>query len=331
LSPTSADPRACTRSILPIPHRKFDFFLDFRSHCTGIPRILEKQAESLAPYSDSDTVPVTKRPAKPTKIRTLITTRLKHMSTRNIGESVFCTRWTIINQARDKSCDPEAARKALNEVILRYRPAILAAIRRCGIDPADCEDVCHDFIITKFLTNTLPKADPRKGRFRTFLVHMVRLYVIDYRRKQAAEFRGRGVTDSLEDLAAGDASEAALAVEPRMELEFEMDFALSMHEETLKAIRKERTGRQLDLFEMLAPCILEKEQGISGAVATQLGMEEAAVRKGLSRLRESYASEFLMRTSEITDDDEDPKLEMKELVKLVLMKQKLGKQETLAT
>jgi DNA-directed RNA polymerase specialized sigma24 family protein len=271
------------------------------------------------------------QPPQKTVTRQKTRNSLAIMTNSITGESVFCTRWTIINQARAKSGDPEAARKALNEVILRYRPAILAAIQRSGINPADCEDVCHDFIITKFLTSTLPKADPKKGRFRTFLVHMVRLYVIDYRRKQAAEFRGRGVTDSLEDLAPGDASEAALAVEPRMELEFEMDFALSMHEETLKAIRKERTGRQLDLFEMLAPCILEKEQGISGAVATQLGMEEAAVRKGLSRLRESYASEFLMRTSEITDDDEDPKLEMKELLKLVLMKQRLGKQETLAT
>jgi len=251
---------------------------------------------------------------------------LKIMSNGITGESVFGTRWTIINQARDRSGDPIAARKALNEVILRYRPSILAAIHRSGINPSDCEDVCHDFIVNKFLTSTLPKADPRKGRFRTFLVHTVRLFLIDYRRKQAAEFRGRGVTDSLDDLAPGDASEAALAVEPRMELEFEMDFAISMHEKTLEAIRRERAGRQLDLFEMLAPCILEKEQGVSRTIASQFGMDEAAVRKGLSRLRERYADEFLMRTSEITDEDEDPKLEMKELLKLVLMRQKLSKE-----
>ncbi len=248
------------------------------------------------------------------------------MNNPQTGESVFSTRWTVINQARDQSGDPIAARKALNEVILRYRSSILAAIHRSGINPSDCEDVCHDFIINKFLTSTLPKADPRKGRFRTFLVHTVRLFLIDYRRKQAAEFRGRAITDSLDELAPGEASEAALAVEPRMELEFEMDFAISMHEKTLEAIRPERAGRQLDLFEMLAPCILEKEQGVSRAIASQFGMDEAAVRKGLSRLRERYADEFLMRTSAITDEDEDPKLEMKELLKLVLMRQKLSKQ-----
>jgi RNA polymerase sigma-70 factor (ECF subfamily) len=246
------------------------------------------------------------------------------MSTAVVIESVFSTRWTLINQVRDQLADPASARRALETVLLRYRPAILGAIQRSGINPADCEDVCQDFLIARFLTATLPSADKSKGKFRTFLIHTLRQFLIDYRRKLLAEKRGAQVTRSLEDLSPGDELEAALAVLPRMEFEFEVQFAACMHEEVLAELRQTYAARrQEQVFASLAPHILQKDAGLDKEMAERLGMDETTVRQALSRLRRRYGEAFLMRVAQITDEDEDAKVEMKQLLKLIVAHERI--------
>jgi RNA polymerase sigma-70 factor (ECF subfamily) len=246
------------------------------------------------------------------------------MNSTSITESVFSTRWTLIHQARDPLANPGASRAALEAVVRRYRPAILGAVQRNGINPAECEDACQEFLVTTFLNRTLPKADKSKGKFRTFLIHTLRLFLIDYRRRLLAEKRGHLVTRSLEELSPADEAEAALSVLPRMELDFEIDLACCMHNDVLAELREEYAKRrQLPVFESLVPFILEREAGLDDELGERLGMQETAVRKALSRLRKRYGEAFLLRTAHITDEDENAREEMKQLLKLVLAKSRM--------
>ena len=246
------------------------------------------------------------------------------MESPEITQSIFNTRWTLISEARDSESDPVVAKRALELIIARYRPAVLGAVQRNGINPADCEDVCQEFLVNAFLGKTLPRADRSKGRFRTFLIHTLRMFLIDYRRRMGAAKRGTHVTDSMENQAPGGEIESALAIEPRMELEFEIDFAHCMHEEVLTGLRQEYLARkQSAVFDALSPHLLEKEPGLDKIISESLGMDEAAARKALSRLRQRYGERFLFQVTQIIDEDEDPRFEMKELLKLVLAKTRM--------
>ena len=229
--------------------------------------------------------------------------------------SVWITRWDLIDRARRAEVDPAASRRALEQVILQYRPAIVAAIGRSGLPAADVEDICQDYLLDTFLTKTLPKADREKGRFRTFLLHTLRQFILDYRRRQAAQKRGAGRVVSLEEVNQEEVV-AMLTERPQEELAFEIDFALCLHRRVLESLRQEYgLRRQAEVFEALQPLILDRE-AVPGALP---GMEEAAVRQALSRLRARYGSKFLKQVALIADEGESPEEEMIQLLKLVLM------------
>lgn len=90
------------------------------------------------------------------------------------------TIWTTIRKAGRR----EAA--ALEEFASRYRPAVLAFIRRKGFADADAEDLCQDVFLRILSGDVLAKADAAKGRFRS-LVLSVTVHVLQDRWRKKAE------------------------------------------------------------------------------------------------------------------------------------------------
>ena len=233
----------------------------------------------------------------------------------NEAPSVWVTRWDLIDRARHAEVDPAVSRRALEQVILQYRPAMVAAIARSGLPSADVEDVCQEFLMSAFLTNTLPKADREKGRFRTFMLFTLRQFIVDYRRRQGALKRGSGRVVSIEEVDQEEAM-AMLTARPQEELAFEVDFALCLHRRVIESLQQEYSlRRQAAVFESLQPLILDRE-AMPGPLP---GMESMAVRQALSRLRSRYGSKFLKQVNLIIDDGEQPEEEMIQLLKLVLI------------
>ena len=233
----------------------------------------------------------------------------------NEAPSVWVTRWDLIDRARHAEVDPAVSRRALEQVILQYRPAMVAAIARSGLPSADVEDVCQEFLMSAFLTNTLPKADREKGRFRTFMLFTLRQFIVDYRRRQGALKRGSGRVVSIEEVDQEEAM-AMLTARPQEELAFEVDFALCLHRRVIESLQQEYSlRRQAAVFESLQPLILDRE-AMPGPLP---GMESMAVRQALSRLRSRYGSKFLKQVNLIIDHGEQPEEEMIQLLKLVLI------------
>jgi DNA-directed RNA polymerase specialized sigma24 family protein len=84
------------------------------------------------------------------------------------------TIWTVIRKAGDR--DPAS----LEEFASRYRPAVLAFIRRKGFTETDAEDLCQDVFVRILSGDVLAKADAAKGRFRS-LVLAVTVHVLQDR------------------------------------------------------------------------------------------------------------------------------------------------------
>ncbi|MBI1367381.1 MAG: hypothetical protein GC162_01870 [Planctomycetes bacterium] len=81
------------------------------------------------------------------------------------------THASEISHARD--AEPEARRAGLDQLLKRYRPALLAyvcSVKRISREQA--EDMVHGFVLDKMLKgDLLARYNASRGRFRTFLLH----------------------------------------------------------------------------------------------------------------------------------------------------------------
>jgi len=88
------------------------------------------------------------------------------------------TVWEDIEAAGGS--DPEA----LERLAQQYRAAILAFIRRRGIEGSVAEDLCHEVFVRLIAGKVLAKADAGRGRFRSLLCTVTVRVIQDWSRKQ---------------------------------------------------------------------------------------------------------------------------------------------------
>jgi hypothetical protein len=94
------------------------------------------------------------------------------------------THWSLVRRAG--TGDAAARREALTVLLTRYRPALrtyLRAVKRMSAEQAD--ELLQAFIADQLLERQLAaRADPARGRFRTFLLASLNNYVVDQQRTQ---------------------------------------------------------------------------------------------------------------------------------------------------
>jgi RNA polymerase sigma-70 factor (ECF subfamily) len=108
------------------------------------------------------------------------------------GHGMPGTRWSEVDAARE--ADTEPGQLALESLLSRYRPALVAHLRaKFGLPLEDAEDVLHGFIEKKILTrNFIATAEPSRGRFRTYLLSSLDRFAISELRRQRALKRRPG-------------------------------------------------------------------------------------------------------------------------------------------
>ena len=100
------------------------------------------------------------------------------------------TQWTLIRSAGFNS--PQS-QDALEKLCRTYWYPIYAFIRRNGRGPHDAQDLTQDFFARFLQTNSIVRADPRRGKFRTFLLGALKNFLTDAHRKATAWKRGGGI------------------------------------------------------------------------------------------------------------------------------------------
>ena len=89
------------------------------------------------------------------------------------------TSWGMIVDAR-------ADRSLLERLLRLYWPPVYAFIRHQGFGSHDASDLTQEFLSSVVLgRNMLDRADPQRGRFRSFLKQALRNFLIDYHRARS--------------------------------------------------------------------------------------------------------------------------------------------------
>ncbi len=99
------------------------------------------------------------------------------------AESFLTTHWSLIEGVQKKQ-DPDRALIGL--LLQRYWKPVYCYIRRKGHANEEAKDLTQGFFHEVVLNRQLvQRADPSKGRFRTFLLHSIKQYLIDQARRRS--------------------------------------------------------------------------------------------------------------------------------------------------
>lgn len=230
------------------------------------------------------------------------------------------TRWSIVQRAR--SDEPTAeTRRALEDICTGYWLPIYAFIRRTGVRPVEAEELTQEFLMNLAQGEYLDHADRQRGKLRTFLLGCVKHFLANQRRTANRLKRGGGVAPVSIDQAV---AEHGYAAEPSDDLTpdavFERRWAKSLMEQVMAALaaEMEQEGKR-PLYDALLPFThLEAKPATLAETADKLGMNEAAVKMAISRLRHRLRDRLREAVAETLGPDDDLEAEMMHLRELLV-------------
>ncbi len=197
-----------------------------------------------------------------------------------------------------------------------YWYPIYALARRRGYGEADALDLTQDYFTRLLEKPVLASADPRKGRFRAFLLTDCVHFLANVRDRENALKRGGGRTFVPIDSAA---AEGRYSAEPAYDLTperlFERTWALTLLAAVFDALRREfESEGKIALFEELK-VVLEEGPGAVpyGEIAARLGTTGGAVKVAVHRLRKRYKALLHDQIAATVDDPAEVEDEIRAL------------------
>jgi hypothetical protein len=106
------------------------------------------------------------------------------------GAALFTTtHWSLVLDAQSES---PAAQEALEKLCRSYWRPIYSFVQRQGIGPEEAKDVTQGFFADLLEHRSLTAVRKEKGRFRSYLLGVLKYFLADERRRATAIKRGKG-------------------------------------------------------------------------------------------------------------------------------------------
>ena len=199
------------------------------------------------------------------------------------------THWSVVVSAGRS--DTTRACAALGKLCQTYWPPLYAYVRRVGHSPEDAQDLTQEFFARLLAHNTVARADPERGRFRSFLLASLKHFLSHEWEKACAQKRGgRAQIISLQLDTAETRCARLVAPGDTPDRAFDRQWALALLDVVLVRLRQEYTdaGRE-DLFLGLKDTLSGGRSEIPyRELAGRLGLSEGAVKVAAHRLRQRY-------------------------------------------
>ncbi|MGB2862623.1 MAG: sigma-70 family RNA polymerase sigma factor [Sedimentisphaerales bacterium] len=199
------------------------------------------------------------------------------------------TRWSVILAAGDSAA--ALHEPALGTLCQTYWFPLYAYLRRRGYDTHEAEDYTQGFFAGILERKGMKQADPKYGKFRSFLLASLKNFLADeWDRSQAQKRGGDKKVLSLDfDAAAGRyAREPVHHISP--EKLFERSWALTVLTRAMDRLKAESAASdKQQLFDCLKIYLTAEKDAIPYRdVAAKLDMTEGAVKVAVHRLRRRY-------------------------------------------
>jgi RNA polymerase sigma factor (sigma-70 family) len=208
------------------------------------------------------------------------------------------TRWTLVLSSGTEN----SRREALNWLCERYWYPIYAFLRRHGRSPSAAQDLTQSFLANFLERRSIERADPARGRFRSYLLGALKNFLADYQAHEQARMRGGEFQFLPLSFASGEERYLQCPENLSPEALYERQWALALIGRVLDVMRAEQVaGGRAPLFDRLKG-FLTADADYRQAAAT-LGMQEGTVRVMVHRLRRRYRD---LLTAEIVETVAEP-------------------------
>ncbi|MEE2640771.1 MAG: sigma-70 family RNA polymerase sigma factor [Planctomycetota bacterium] len=231
-------------------------------------------------------------------------------------ERVFATtQWSLVVAASHPD-SAEDSRLALETLCERYWYPLYAYVRRRGFQPEESSDLTQAFFASMLEKNTIEKADPNRGRFRTFLLTSLKNFISNHWRSHQAIKRGGQLKKISLDLARG---EEQYALEPvdlaTAENLYSRRWAMTLLATTLEKLRNEYSrNNRLEQFNRTQPYLVGDQEKVPyREVAETLGITENAVKVSVHRMRKRFGVLLREEISQTVSSEEAVEEELREM------------------
>ncbi len=228
------------------------------------------------------------------------------------------TRWSIVlNAGRTSSPDADAALETLCHA---YWYPLYAFVRRQGRSRDDAQELTQEFFSQVLDRNWLRATDAERGRFRSFLLTMLKRFLAREHKRANSLKRGGGKRVLSLDV---DSAENLYRHEPvdgtTPEAVFDRRWALTLLDRVMNGLEAEYSdGARADLFRHCRSYLTGASSAPSYAeTGRELGMTEGAVKVAVHRLRKRYRDRLVEEVSQTVSSEDDVQDEIRSLLSAV--------------
>jgi RNA polymerase sigma-70 factor (ECF subfamily) len=212
------------------------------------------------------------------------------MNSARSGAGRFATtHWSVVLSASQPKS--ERYQQALEVLCRMYWFPLYAYLRRHGFDAQKAEDHIQAFFTSLLEKRGLRLADPKRGRFRSFLLTALKHFLANEHARAQAQKRGGGRKFLSLDI---ENAENQYIREPRDELSpeklFERSWALAVLDRTMTRLQAEAVAaKKQNFFDCLKAYLTSDKNAVPyNEMAIKLKMTEGAVKVAVHRLRRRY-------------------------------------------
>ncbi len=234
------------------------------------------------------------------------------------GAQFTTTHWSVV-LAAGRDASPETD-QALEVLCRTYWYALYALVRRQGYGVPDAQDLTQEFFARFLDKKYIERADPERGRFRTFLLACLKNFLANEWDRGQTVKRGAGYkTISWDEHVAENQflAEPATGVSP--EEAFEKRWAGMLLQQVLVLLREEfAAAGKTEAFNPLKEFLWGAESSMSYAeLSAQLGLNEGAARVAVHRFRHRYQELLRATVADTVADLKDVDDELRYLISVI--------------
>ncbi len=235
------------------------------------------------------------------------------------GWPVFATtHWSVVMAAGQG--DSARAADALEQLCRTYWYPLYAFVRRQGHDALDAEDLTQEFFARFLAKDYFERADPARGRFRSFLLACLKNFLTEQHRYAGRLKRGGGQSFiSWDNRPAEDRYQLEPADPLTPEKIYDRRWALTLLENALVRLGEEQSaaGKQ-EVFAALKDYLWGEGSGEGYAnLAAGQGMTVGALKVMIHRLRQRYRELLREEVAHTVATAEDIDSELRYLVEVI--------------
>jgi RNA polymerase sigma factor (sigma-70 family) len=212
------------------------------------------------------------------------------------------TSWTLVRSS--------ANLKALDSLITIYWKPLYFFVRQQGHSNETAKDIVQEFLKTLMERDAIKRADPARGRFRTFLLASLSNFLKDWAKAESRLKRGGDQTIFSLDFASGESEfvrEVARGESPETVLNRAWAYSLWRH--ALDELKGDPA--HLEAFRMY---LADSDYA---AICRKTGLTEAAAKTAVHRLKGQLRDIVTGHLRETVANEEDLEVELAEFLALL--------------